>query len=297
MKKSILLYATAVSLVVLALFFISFPSLDVRAQKAASTSLAVIEPPASSPLPKAGGRFAAAAAENARSQYSLRWDFAGKPQTGWALYAQLISSTVGTDDEAGSAVFAQAVSRWQGTAGLPANGIIDAETLKGFIAQWQAKRFSTPASSGEPVLTLIPAEECYDITRDAELRKLQSETYQAYKRMIAAAAKELGPGVVSPTSKYLTIVSGYRSPEYQESLRKKEPGAGRGALAKTSVHSTGRAIDMYVGGEPVTTKDENRALQVQTPVYKWLVKNAAKFGFVPYFYEPWHWEYVGASAP
>jgi LAS superfamily LD-carboxypeptidase LdcB len=50
-----------------------------------------------------------------------------------------------------------------------------------------------------------------------------------------------------------------------------------------------------VGGLPVETKDANRAIQVQTPVYKWLVRNAEHFGFRPYFYEPWHWEYVGES--
>jgi LAS superfamily LD-carboxypeptidase LdcB len=47
-----------------------------------------------------------------------------------------------------------------------------------------------------------------------------------------------------------------------------------------------------VGGDPVETKDPNRALQVQTRVYQWLVRNAERFGFRPYYYEPWHWEYV-----
>ena len=59
-----------------------------------------------------------------------------------------------------------------------------------------------------------------------------------------------------------------------------------------SPHFTGRAIDLYVGGEPVDTRDPNRALQVETPVYQWLVRNAERFGFRPYCYEPWHWEYV-----
>ena len=90
-------------------------------------------------------------------------------------------------------------------------------------------------------------------------------------------------------------MSAYRSPEYQAMLRAQSPGSGRAALAKNSAHSTGQALDLYVGGEPVSTKDANRLLQVQTPAYKWLVKNAAKFGFRPYFYEPWHWEYVGAE--
>ena len=64
-------------------------------------------------------------------------------------------------------------------------------------------------------------------------------------------------------------------------------------LAVNSPHFTGRALDLYVGGEPVDTRDSNRAVQVQTPVYQWLVLNADRFGFRPYCYEPWHWEYVG----
>jgi D-alanyl-D-alanine carboxypeptidase len=42
----------------------------------------------------------------------------------------------------------------------------------------------------------------------------------------------------------------------------------------------------------VSSADGNRLVQTRTPVYRWLVKNAQKFGFRPYFYEPWHWEYV-----
>ena len=34
-----------------------------------------------------------------------------------------------------------------------------------------------------------------------------------------------------------------------------------------------------------------RALQTETRAYRWLVRNAERFGFCPYFYEPWHWEY------
>ena len=63
-------------------------------------------------------------------------------------------------------------------------------------------------------------------------------------------------------------------------------------MAVNSPHFTGRALDVYVGGEPVDTQDSNRALQVQTPVYQWLVRNAERFGFRPYCYEPWHWEFV-----
>jgi len=144
---------------------------------------------------------------------------------------------------------------------------------------------------------MAPIADFYDPTREEPLRQLDSQTYAAYKRMVTAAQKEAGLKLFTYATgekdeRFLRIVSGYRSQEYQDSLRKKEPKAGRGALAKASAHSTGRAIDVFVGGEPVTTKNVNRLVQVQTPAYRWLVKNAERFGFVPYFYEPWHWEFV-----
>jgi LAS superfamily LD-carboxypeptidase LdcB len=92
--------------------------------------------------------------------------------------------------------------------------------------------------------------------------------------------------------KYLKIISSFRTPEYQNQLRQKSPTSGTAGLAVNSPHFTGRALDLYVGGDPVDTKDANRAIQVNTPAYRWLVRNAERFGFRPYFYEPWHWEYV-----
>ena len=150
------------------------------------------------------------------------------------------------------------------------------------------------------VLLTAPIIDFYDPTRSPELLKLERETYTAYRRMIAAASKDLGgsikftkTGELAEGEKFLRIVSAFRSPEYQQQLRQQSPGSGRVALAKNSAHSTGQALDLYVGGEPVSTKDANRLNQVRTPAYKWLVKNAARFGFHNYFYEPWHWEYVG----
>ncbi len=117
--------------------------------------------------------------------------------------------------------------------------------------------------------------------------------------MVTAAVKDKslnlatdGKGNLAESEKFLKIISAFRSREYQEKLRRESPNSGRAGLATNSPHFTGRALDIYVGGEPVETKDFNRAFQVQTPAYRWLVKNAAKFGFKPYFYEPWHWEYA-----
>src|SRR5205085_1404913 len=108
--------------------------------------------------------------------------------------------------------------------------------------------------------------------------------------------KHTAGGELAPEEKFLKIVSAFRPREYQEQLRRQSPNSGRAGLAVNSPHFTGRALDLYVGGEPVETKDANRAVQVQTNVYRWLVRNADKFGFRPYYYEPWHWEYVGTSA-
>ena len=244
-------------------------------------------------------RFLRASTENGRLRNSLKWSFAGKPQTGWNLYALLIGKTIGSESSPDTAEFAQAISEWQSRSGLPANGILDLPTLEMFVKTWQSQRRVDAVNSNSGQLVSAPITDFYDPSRGAELLQLDRESYAAYKRMIAAAMKDLSDdlritkaGELAPEEKFLRIVSAFRSPEYQAQLRKKEPNAGRGALAKHSVHSTGRALDIYVGGEPVITKDANRAIQVQTPVYKWLVKNAHRYGFYPYFYEPWHWEYV-----
>jgi D-alanyl-D-alanine carboxypeptidase len=242
-------------------------------------------------------RFMRAAAENVRLRNSLAWDFSGKRQTGWDIYVPLISHTIETESGPDTADFAGAVAAWQVKQGIDQTGIIDEATIGTFVSFWQSRRlfkFGLPAADQ---LVMAPIADFYDPTREEPLRQLDSQTYAAYKRMVAAAQKEAGLKLFTYATgekdeRFLRIVSGYRSQEYQDSLRKKEPKAGRGALAKASAHSTGRAIDVFVGGEPVTTKDVNRLVQVQTPAYRWLVKNAERFGFVPYFYEPWHWEFV-----
>lgn len=243
--------------------------------------------------------FIKAGSENARLRNTLAWDFGGKTQTGWDIYSALIAQTIGTDGDSDSPAFAQALSGWQAKSGLAPTGIMDVNTLKALIAKWQSQRLGKSEYPPADKLITAPISDFYDQTRDAGLLQVERETYAAYKKMIAAAAKDLGKdlkitstGEIAPDEKFLRIVSAFRSREYQEQLRNQQPQAGRSGLAKFSAHATGQAIDMYVGGEPVTTKDENRAIQVKTPVYKWLVKNASKYGFYPYFYEPWHWEYV-----
>ena len=247
--------------------------------------------------------FASAAARNTVLKYELSWAFGGKQQRGWYLYMPLISRLLETEGEAAGSDFASALSRWQTASGLHPSGVLDDETLYRMVSTWQGARLKNKEYATPDRLLQAPVSDFYDPTRPDALRQVERETYNAYKRMIAAAAadpslglKVTASGELAPDEKFFKIVSSFRSREHQAALRAQSPGSGRAGLAVNSPHFTGRALDLYVGGEPVETKDSNRALQVQTPAYRWLVNNAERFGFRPYYYEPWHWEYVGTTA-
>jgi LAS superfamily LD-carboxypeptidase LdcB len=240
--------------------------------------------------------------ENPRLKDTLVWNFGAKEQRGWHLYAALIRQTVGTESDETTNKFARAVAVWQAKNGLSETGTIDRETLYRLIEFWQSRRVNSSVYPADQDLLSAPITDFYDSTRAVELLKVERETYQAYKKMVASAAAELKlktnkNGELAADEKFLKIISAFRSREYQAKLRAASPQSGRAGLATNSPHFTGRALDIYVGGEPTITKDYNRAVQVQTPAYQWLVKNAARFGFYPYFYEPWHWEYVPQNLP
>ena len=240
-----------------------------------------------------------AAARNAILENELAWTFGGKQQHGWYLYDLLIGQTLNTNNQADSGDFAAALAGWQTRTRLTASGVLDEPALMALISEWQRNRLKdrTPATPDQ--LMTAPVSDFYDPERTAELRQVQPKTYAAYKQMVAAAIADpslnlahTSPTELAATEKYFKIVSAFRSREYQDQLRRQSPNAGSAGLAMNSPHFTGRALDLYVGGDPVDTKDSNRAIQVKTPAYQWLVRNAARFGFRPYFYEPWHWEYV-----
>jgi uncharacterized protein YcbK (DUF882 family) len=243
------------------------------------------------------------AQRNAVFRNELNWVLGGKPQRGWYLYTPLISRLLNTDRVDTSDGFASALARWQKKSGLAPSGVLDEATFYAMVAEWQGRRLKSRDVPPPDQLITAPVSDFYDPTRAEELRQVERQTYAAYKRMVAAAISDRSLGLahgvksakgeLAPVEKYLKIVSAFRSREYQEKLRRETPNAGRAGLAVNSPHFTGRALDLYVGGEPVETNDPNRAVQVKTPVYLWLVRNAERFGFRPYFYEPWHWEYVG----
>jgi LAS superfamily LD-carboxypeptidase LdcB len=246
--------------------------------------------------------FASAASRNTELQTSLAWAFGGKPQRGWALYTPLIANLVGCENDVAGEL-AMRVSAWQQGNGIDSTGVLDSDTWSRMVTTFQSQRMKRQPPASEDQLVTIPASDCYDPSRPEELRKADRESFAAYKKMVAAAAADkslalalTADGQLAPSEKYFKVVSAFRSREYQDQLRRQSPNSGRAGLAVNSPHNTGRAFDLYVGGEPVSTKDENRALQTRTAAYRWLVKNAARFGFRPYFYEPWHWEYAGIQS-
>lgn len=245
--------------------------------------------------------FGPAAKKNVVLQKELNWTFGGETQHGWYLYAPLIQRTIHTEAKPDSTDFARALSAWQKQNGVPADGILNHETWMKIVSVYQSDRFSgANRSQVFTGLETVASSYFYDPLRPADLRKVGQETLSAYHKMVAAAKKDLSRDV-DFSKNWLKIISSYRTPEYQAQLRKQSPNASRAALGINSPHFTGRALDLYVGGIPVGTDDRNRAVQVNTAVYQWLVKNADRFGFKPYFYEPWHWEYnpstVIAQAP
>lgn len=298
MKNGKVHIALTVVLLAVALTVVSSSARSNRGQAARSKKESAVKPTSRiADRPSTASRntaiaFAEAATKNAALKNELSWTFGGRQQRGWYLYDLLIGKTLNSNEDTATSDFAAAVASWQKRAGLSADGVLDEDAFMRMVGQWQSNRLKnrTPADPSQ-LITAAPSD-FYDPSRDAELRLVERNTYEAYKRMIAAATADPGLKLTAKGS-YLKIISAFRSREYQDQLRQKSPNAGSAGLAvNNSPHFTGRALDLYVGGDPVDTKDANRAIQVDTPAYRWLIRNAERFGFRPYFYEPWHWEYV-----
>jgi LAS superfamily LD-carboxypeptidase LdcB len=132
----------------------------------------------------------------------------------------------------------------------------------------------------------------------ALLQLLPKEVYQAFKKMNQAIKKDL--------KRPLLVMSGYRSPAYQmilflnflkENNWQMKKTLKRVTLPGYSEHGypLRQAIDF---GTIKQTEDPEDF--VKTKEYKWLKKNASKFGFYLSFprnnkvgvtFEPWHWHY------
>jgi len=240
---------------------------------------------------------AAAALDNGASASGATWSVFGRPETGWAVYAPLVAHELGSSCRPDQAGFAQALGHWQATHGLPADGVMTAETLKAMDVIWlrrrpfvlATRRGGCPPPPPDALLSVASQEEGYL----GKPVRLQVQALSAYRRLVAAARAALPEAAADP--RLFTLVSGYRGPE-EEAARCAKGGCGSPGMARCSAHRTGMAMDLFLGSAPgyapTSSDDVNRAAQSQSPAYLWLVANADRFGFAPYPFEPWHWEYV-----
>lgn len=113
----------------------------------------------------------------------------------------------------------------------------------------------------------------------------------ALERMIAAARADGIPHPqLLPTSAYRSVAEQQKL--WEAGLKKSHGDASENkiwvARPGNSAHQSGRAVDLYLG---VKNDRNNVDALLKTQAYKWLKKNAVRFGFYPYSREPWHWEY------
>lgn len=184
--------------------------------------------------------------------------------------------------------------------------------LVGVGAVWFLNRATEAPTATETEPTVTPTENLlghlpYDEAPLSELEpvsadgqiKLRRAAAERFRAMVAAAQQE---GVV------LMPLSGFRSKQDQDYLffEVKEQRAQRAserALVSAppgySEHHTGYAVDIGDGARPDSHLKETFE---DTPAFRWLEKNAARFSFELSFprnnpqgvsYEPWHWRFVG----
>jgi len=245
--------------------------------------------------------YAPAALFNASAETGLAFAPFGRAETGWALYEPQIDEAMGSHCRASTEGFAEAVARWQTDHALTPDGALTAETFQTFKGVWQERRPFVmlhvagvcPPGADEATLVALTPEETFG----PRIVMLRPGALAALRTMKAAAAADNPEMDGDP--QILAAFSGYRSPVSDAARCKAEKNCQGSVRAECSAHRTGLAVDLNVGYAPGFKADdsanENRLYQTRTPVYRWLVRNAARFGFVNYVFEPWHWEWTGEA--
>ncbi len=245
----------------------------------------------------------APALANAISHYSLQWAPFGATEWGWEAYLPLIQKELNTGCAPGSPRFARALAEFQYAHSLPATGWFDPATFQVFRGLWQERRpfimervREQPCPDPPPLYQLgylVESEE----HADRLTRLLRRDVLAAYRLMVAAAREEVPEVAADP--ELLQIFSGFRDPEADAARCATQGNCDGLRRAVCSPHRTGTAVDLYVGQLGDTgvdnTSPASRLHMTRGATYRWLVQNAHRFGFVPYVYEPWHWEWVSPT--
>jgi zinc D-Ala-D-Ala carboxypeptidase len=234
---------------------------------------------------------------NKQSLTDPTWAPFGRPETGWSVYAVRAAHEIKTRCAPKSPGFAARLARWQQRRALPSTGLMDKPTFLAMKTSWQAER---------PFVALRAAGICPDPPAVAELTtlsggetldskpiQLRADAARALEIMVAAARRELPNAALAPDR--LTVFSGFRSPAYDADRCAHEGNCDGVGRATCSAHRTGLAVDLMLGDPPGvavdSSQDANRLWQTHTPAYRWLIDNGARYGFVNYAFEPWHWEW------
>jgi hypothetical protein len=239
------------------------------------------------------------AARNAASLQTLSAAPFRRPETGWAIYEPWIEADIGTSCPAVTPGFAVALARFRVHHGLGPGGVMDAPTLAVFSQLWAARRpfvriskLACPAPPAASMLAGASPAESYG----GKTIQLRPGVLAAYRRLYAAAR---AAGVTAGNPRLLTIFSGFRDPAADAMRCAAESNCQGVSRASCSAHLTGLAMDLTLAAAPGhridSADDVNRLYMSHTPAYRWLVANAARFGFVNYVFEPWHWEWTGEA--
>jgi hypothetical protein len=246
---------------------------------------------------QAGGAPDSAAPVNAASLNTLVWTPFGRGEVGWEIYAPRVAHEIDTACAPGAPRFAAALARWQDGHGLKPTGVFDPETFKVMLVRWhRARPFARVNAEGicpgaPPVASLAVArpEESYG----GKLIQLRPGAMDAYRRMVAEAR---AAGVLRDP-RALTLFSGFRDPAADAARCARDNNCQGVARTICSAHRTGLAMDVFIaaapGFGPDSSNDTNRLIMARSDVYRWLVANAGRFGFINYPFEPWHWEWTG----
>lgn len=242
-----------------------------------------------------------AALRNGASLYAMPFDLFGRPETGWAVYAPTIESQIGAPCAPNTPGFAQALSRWSRSRQLADDGVLTPDLLAALKADWQSDRpfyelrelgfCPNPPSDWE--LAVVPPD-LSDTDHPIELRQ---GALLAWTRLVRDA--HAAEPALAANPELLRIFSAFRSPAYDEARCAHDSNCQGLVRAACSVHRTGLAVDVILDVAPGfavdSSADANRLAMTRGLAYRWLVANARRYGFVNYAFEPWHWEWTGAS--
>lgn len=241
--------------------------------------------------------FETAAARNASDIDRLAWQPFGRDETGWRTYAPHVAIEIASSCAFDSPGFANALAGWQRTHGKPGTGVMDADTFNVMKVRWHLKRpfvilnraVGCPPAPPPAALAAAAPKEVYG----DKVIQARADALASYRRMVADA-KAQDPAIAADPQA-LMIFSGFRSPLENDLTCLAQGGCDNVSRAPCSAHRTGLAFDLIVGAAPGgrvdSTENANRLAQSQTPAYRWLVRNAHRYGFVNYVFEPWHWEW------